>query len=429
MATDITAFPIETKKISELATASTLDGSETLTIVQSSSSKKATIDQIQDKILTSNLITVADISDLPASVAGVITLLADTTYLFTKSVDLAGDRLVAVNATAIIGLYTESCKISSTGLTGNALITSNYSLGLKNISLEAETPFTLDASANANQALDWQNVNLVNCTNQGTIKTYDNFIGHTIGVLGGSGFSFDGTIGTISFTDTIFNTGSSQKAITLAATLTISRRCRIVYSSFVILSGETGVEVVSGATIPAEGLILDTVNFAGGGTYLSGVLSSDDEARFTDCRGISNSLTAAQYYMNNNATATTISVAGTYYKVAGTTSTGSIAERFTLSSNRATYKGALTTKFKITICLSFTANNGKEIRFRVAKNGTTIASTQMTRTVNGTGVYAALSLQDIEELQTNDYIELFTTNITDTNSVTVSDLNVIVQKA
>lgn len=377
---------------------------------------------------TVNAIFIDKKEDLPAAVANVITLEAKT-YIFTTEVDLTGDRLVAVEGTTILGLSTNSCKILSTGLTGSALITSNYSLTLRYLTLEAETPFNLDASANPNQALDWIEINLINCTNAGIIKTYDNFIGDIMGVIDSAGFSFDGTIGTIAFTNSLFNTSSTKTAINLAATLTISRRFRASYSAFVNLSGETGIKLNVGATIPDEGLILDTCNFSGGGTYLDGILESDIEARFTENRGINNSLTAGQYFMNGNATATTIAVSGTYYKVAGTTSAGSVVERFNVATtNRAVYTGALTDKFKVSAVLSFTGTNGNDCAFRLAKNGTTIASTQISRTVNGTGNFTSITLQDLIELETNDYIEVFATNNTATNSITVADLNLIVSK-
>ena len=84
--------------------------------------------------------------------------------------------------------------------------------------------------------------------------------------------------------------------------------------------------------------------------------------------------------------------------------------------------------FSITVALSFTGTNNDDISFRLAKNGTNIASTQISRTVNGTGNYASIGMQDIISLDTNDYIELFVTNDTNTNNVTVKDLNFIISK-
>lgn len=366
-------------------------------------------------------------SDLPAAVSNVITLEAKS-YIISAEIDLTGDRLVAVEGTSIIGLSTNSSKILSTGLTGNPLITSNYGLTLRHITLEAETPFNLDASANPGEALDWTSVSLVNCTNQGIIKSYDNFASVLLAIIDSSGISFDGTIGSAVFSNSFFDTSSTNKALSFLSTCTITRRIRVSESAFVIASGETGVEIVSGATIPNESVIIDLCNFSGGGTYLSGIASSDLKSRFIQDDGIDNSLSVGQMYMNNNATATTIASAGTYYKVAGTTTAGSNIERFTHTSGRLTYNG-VSAKFDISATFSFTGTNNKVLRFRIAKNGTAIASTQMSRTINASGAYANMVIQDVVSLVATDYIEIFCTNSTDTNSITVSDLNVKIIKA
>ena len=94
-------------------------------------------------------------ADLPAAVAGVITLAANTTYVITTTVDLAGARLVCSANTAIIGGSSENCRIKSTGLGASPLITSAYSLPMRNVSIEATIALALDATGNPDQALDW----------------------------------------------------------------------------------------------------------------------------------------------------------------------------------------------------------------------------------------------------------------------------------
>lgn len=142
-------------------------------------------------------------------------------------------------------------------------------------------------------------------------------------------------------------------------------------------------------------------------------------------------LTAGHYYMTGNATETVISVQGTYVKVAGTTLSGTIVERFdvTTTDNKAVHTGALEQKFKINASISFIGTNGNDISFRIAKNGTTIPSSQVTRTVSATGDVATLTIQDLQNLDVNDYIEIFVANDSGTNNVTINDLNVIVVRA
>lgn len=136
----------------------------------------------------------------------------------------------------------------------------------------------------------------------------------------------------------------------------------------------------------------------------------------------------AQYYMINNATSTPIAVSGTYYKVLGTTSAGLAASNFTLSDNKALFTGAITSNFKITALMSLTSGNNKDIAIEIAKNGTTQARSKQEITTDGGGKMANIYVKDAFSLATNDYLEIFITNNTDTTAITTVDLNVIIEK-
>jgi hypothetical protein len=165
------------------------------------------------------------INDLPEPVGGVITLADNVTYFITSTIDLLGDRLVCGQNTTILGGSSENCRIKSTGLT-DALITSNYSLPIRNITIEANLALDLDATGNSNQALDWFGVNFTDCAVIGTVKSYSNFIATDCAVLNSANWTFDGTIGTIGFTQTIFDGRSGQTTIVFPSTLTVTRRIK-----------------------------------------------------------------------------------------------------------------------------------------------------------------------------------------------------------
>ncbi len=124
-----------------------------------------------------NFIFVGTKNDLPPTVNGIITLKDNYTYFFTTTVDLEGDRLVAGQNTTILGGSSENCRIKSTGIsTTTALLSSNYSLPLRNITLEAPYAINLDATGYGTQALDWFGVNFTDCAKVGIISSYNNFI-------------------------------------------------------------------------------------------------------------------------------------------------------------------------------------------------------------------------------------------------------------
>lgn len=373
-----------------------------------------------------NMVFVDSPSNLPLSQNGVITLVDETTYYITKEIDLLGDRIVSGQDTVIIGSSSENCRIKSTGLT-DPLITSQYSLPLRHITLEASTIFDLDANGNPNQALDWYGVNLENSSNIGRIADYSNFIASSMAFLSASGLTFDGSFGTIAISESLFTGTDPGTIITIPATATITRRFRIAYSSFVVTGSGVGVNVSTSASIPVEGYIYDTCNFSGGGTYTAGVAYDDNKARWSENRGINNSAAITGYYMQGNATATTISGTGTPVKVAGTTTQYSISQRFSHSNNRATHIGAITRDFKVTAILSLTSGNGHQIGVYIAKNGTVINESETYLTTNASGRLENGSVHTIAELLENDYIEIFVENNTAVTNVMVEDLNVIVE--
>lgn len=147
---------------------------------------------------------------------------------------------------------------------------------------------------------------------------------------------------------------------------------------------------------------------------------------FTGNEGIPNSTKAANYGMNDNATATDIITSGSWVKVAGTTAQGAVLEKFSLPvSNRATF---LNTQFqgKITASVSATTGNSsaKVYEFSIFKNGVIVPNSITKRTI--TNQVGAIPVQAATSLTTNDYIEVYVRQIDGNVDVTVTDLNVYI---
>lgn len=378
---------------------------------------------------------VGSLSDLPSPVSRNITLENNITYVFTRNVDLGTNYLTCGQNTVIMGYSSENCKITSTLNNGESLINSAYSLPIRNIDLSVSGTgakiLNLDATGNSNQALDWKGVNFSGGI-IGTIKNYTNFVLESSAVLSCvSGFTFDGTIGTISISICLFGTISSGGTyLILPSTLTVSRRFRVVYSSFVVASGATGINVNSLTSIPTESYILDNINFSGAGTYTTGVLYSDNKSLFKESKGINNTASICGYSMQSNATATTISNTTDYFKILGTTTANSINQKFTHTNNRATYSGALKKPFKISVSLTASAGNNHDISFVIRKVKFSDSSISLgipaTVTTDGTGKRDNITVFWLVELEENDYIEVWCRNASATTSITVSNLDVII---
>jgi hypothetical protein len=371
-------------------------------------------------------------TDFPAAVGGVITLVSGTAYIINGTVDLSGDRLETGGICALFGTSSETAFLTSTGLTaGVALITSTYTLPMQNLTIkDVDTAVDIGNTLSPEEtvAMDWNAVNFSNIPNIGTISDCDNWIYTNSAILSSQGLVFDGTVGTIGSSNSIFvGSGAAGSIISVASTATISRRFRIIYSSIVAFGSTTGIDVDVSATVPNEGYILDTCNFSGGGTYTAGVAYTDDKARWIECRGVQNTTATGNMTMGGNSTATTGLTQGVPAKVAGTTSLNSISQKFSHSSNRLTYDGSLSREFQVTVVATLTSGNNKVIGLFVAKNGTTISESEMQTTTSGTGRSESITCQTILELATSDYVEIFCSNESGTQDVTVEYLNVIVK--
>lgn len=383
---------------------------------------------ISTSIATGNIIFVTTKSDLPTAVSSVITLKANKTYFFTTIVDLTGDRLVCGANTTILGGSSENCVIKSTGLSSStALITSVYSLPIRNITITHGTALNLDGDGTTT-ALDWFGVNFTDCATVGTIKDYTNFIMQDSAFLNSGGMTLDGSIGTVGFTQCLFDLATGTTGFIIPSTANITRRFRIIYSSFVALSGETGINVSSSATIGNERYILDTVNFSGGGTYITGVDDTSNKSLFINCVGITNTAVNGQLYMRENATATVVSATNTFYKVLGTTTASADNAKYTHTNNRLTNDATISRKYLIQASLSFSSGTGDVCQFGFydSKLGAVRTPSKTKATANSSGRAENIHMACVVAHSQGDYLEVHCSNTTNSTNITVSDLNFVI---
>ncbi len=246
--------------------------------------------------------------------------------------------------------------------------------------------------------------------------------------LNSGGMTLDGSIGTIGFTQCLFDLASTTTGITIASTANITRRFRIIYSSFVTLSGETSINVSSSATIGNERYILDTVNFSGGGTYIAGVDQTSNKSLFVNCVGITNTAVNGQLYMQGNTTATTISASSTFYKVLGTTTASSDNSKYTHTNNRLTNDAAISRKYLIQCILSFnsSANDVCEFGFYDSKLSAIRTPSRTKATSNASGRAENVSFSCVVSHTNGDYLEIHCSNTSGARNITVDQLNFIV---
>lgn len=361
---------------------------------------------------------ISALADLPAAISAVHTLPAGS-YFFTDNIDLLGGRLFLDGVVNIRGTSSETASITSTGLTGAALITTTNTLPIADIALTAPAGATLISAlaGSATDAIDWRAVNIINTPSIGTISGYSNCI-FTDGLIGNSaGLTFDGAIGTIAF-NTYAMTFSAGTGITLPATLTVTRRFRIVYSSLIATGGITAINVNVAATIPDDSYILDTVNFSGGGTYTAGVQYNDNKARFVNNKGVTNSSTLGYMTMLGNGTATVIGGIATPAKMAGTFSLNAASERFVLVGNKLKYTGSPPLKVMITIVSSCTTTANNQVDLYAYKNAGQIAASIASSTATAAGRSENIKSGSVTTMVQNDEFDPWVANATAGNNIT-----------
>jgi len=311
-------------------------------------------------IASGDIVFVNDKTDLPTAVSNVITLGDNVTYYFTTTVDLTGDRLVGGENTVILGSSSENSRIKSTGLgVGVPLFYTEWTTPIRHVTFQdVDTALHIVGTVNPPVALDWTGVNYLNVPNIGLIDTCDNWIYSKGAILNSQNLQFSGTVGTVGVDNSIFvGTGSSGNILDILSTCTITRRFRLIYSSMVVFGSTVGINVDASATIPTEGYILDTINFSGGGTYLSGVTDDSNTTLFINCVGITNTSVNGQLYMQDNLTRTEITDTTSFTKILGTTFPSLDNSKYSHSNNRLTCLAEIERKYLIQCNLSYQIND------------------------------------------------------------------------
>jgi hypothetical protein len=137
----------------------------------------------------------------------------------------------------------------------------------------------------------------------------------------------------------------------------------------------------------------------------------------------------AEMSMQNNPTATVLTVVDTPVKVAGTSVNGISTSDFVLTNGRITYIGKGKRTFMVSSAIASERVGGSgqvAYTFSIAVNGVVLAKSSISRSL---GVpEGAIPLQCLVELDENDYVENFVeTSSVGLENVRILDLNTIIK--
>lgn len=380
------------------------------------------------------LTLVESLENLPAPVAGVITLPAGASYFLTSEVNLGSNRLVAAGEVAFFGTDENTCALICTSLApGQAVLTASSGINLRGLRIQAPTGawcVSVDALGAPVAEGFWSAVTL---TGTGSGARFKDFFRITCFDLIldqdlVTGVRLEGTFQAAEFYTCQFRgQGVGAVGVDVGAGAVFTQRFRVSDSILDMGAASTGLSVPLGVSIPSEGYLLDFVNFRSTGTPTSGITFLDDRTRWVQCRGITNTASIGQLTWTNNATATTIVTQGVYVKAEGVSTPSPLNQTFSHSNNRLTYTGGLTRTFRATAILGITGPNNNQVGILIYRDGSPLLESLQIITLSGTGRAESAVSATLTTLTTTQNLEVWVANLSAIANITVESLNFLTQ--
>lgn len=374
------------------------------------------------RVARDNYVLVKSAADLPAPVAGVITLVTGIEYEINGTITLSNS--INLNGCTLKGDDSGNDKLIYTG--AGSMFTGNMTGNLRYLSMTAGTGsvFGINAGATA-QNMIVQNCYFLGCNSIGTIA-------------GVGGTVFFSTIAFFSNTNGV--TFQNDNNVVLNNTLWDASNFN-TYESFVgtfnviqLLGGDRLTTSANSATaLNISGITslnagtAKMIMFIGTGTYVTGTFTNAWEVETTGISTQKDDVAGGNMYVTT-PTATTFSASSTPVKMLGTTTAAGLYRMTHPANNRLTYGGSKTRAFLVSGALSITQpNSNRFFSFYIAKNGVIIPeSRQDIKVVNSTD-QVSLPLSCRVTLAPGDYIEVWVANQTATTNITVETLNLSIQ--
>lgn len=371
--------------------------------------------------VSTNTVIVNEMSDFPAAVLGVIPLADDTQYYIQNNLSTAyqfemGDNTVIQGADSAVASLTYTSTL--------AMFTSvGYNNKIAGLTVNATTGTFLDWESvygDGNQCLIRDSIinaatlgRIDNCTGFSVFNTQLNCVT--------DGFTFEGTNGFVSVSDFVsallagklFDFGTSVNDA-------ISLRNGVVNAA----SGTYAISGLTNSGNIASGAVGNVINVRkfGDGGFAETITESDALWEFFHNDGIPDSINSLLAIKDS----TTITIAATGTPViVGSTWTSSHASRFSITAGgRFTYTGkGAHVNISAAISAIGTVVQSRDFEFLLYKNGVAITGAVFARSFNNASS-GSVSLVWQEDLETDDYLELFVQNTEsaddiDINSVTL----------
>lgn len=305
--------------------------------------------------------------------------------------------------------------------------TPNGSQVFKNISISCPNGTVFSTAGNTTGNL------LLNLVLFGSIKDFGTLTKPSVGIYDifvvnhtGQGIIFGGALPirlNISNWTTANATSASMVMFDLASATFNGLNIQLI-NALATVAGQTFLKGSAASANLTTGTMayISKVNIQGDMVGLNTITTDDAGYDFTECNKIPTTDPHAVMYLTAPAN-TVVNAAGTDYVVNGTFATTVEQVYDTNVNGRATYRG-IRNKFvrlDITVSLEPASGTNKTLNIMLAKNGAVIEATRIQR-VSSAGSSAVVSIDWGEDLTTDDYIEVYVSNETDTTDIKVNQL-------
>lgn len=366
-----------------------------------------------------NVVTVNDITDLPAPVGNVITLLPNKTYILADNINLGINALELSSNTSIKGLESINTTLTYTG-TGDMFIMYNVIARISNLTINCPNGSAFNWTSTGGLILRLHDLEITTAR-LGTFTGIDSIVRMTnfAPIVTQNGAMFYGTFNTLLinscagqvYAGNLFDLGSA-----VFDGITIDKIISYVAPGTSIVKGLTGSANIRNN---GAGVLMSARNY-GGGNLLSGIANGDALWRFFNNYQTPDTRADGLIALSNNATVTTPLTTTTPVKVAGTWQHIRSSQMSTTTDGRLTYLGGNGAIVPISVSLSISpgAGNTQIIAAYIAINGVLQLPSKGTIRTD-VGDTNRLSLIWQAELMTNDYVEVFIVNETSVTTINV----------
>jgi hypothetical protein len=369
----------------------------------------------------SNVVVVNSMSDFPTAVSGVITLGDDSAYLV--SADLStGNRFVLGNNTLV---YAADALVASLEYTGSGTMFTCTALSskLKDITLDCPNGKLLDISSSGSGTFQMIGVIVPECDELGTIANMKamQMVSCRFQSIITDGFSFSGTMGIFAAARNLFTISAGCVFDFGTASFTAGWSLE---TSFAVLAAGTcfidGLADSGNMAVGALGTLFNT-RFEGTGDILNNIAITDSRWQFFGNDDIGDTRADGLLSLKGNTTETVISVATTPVLIAGTWTVEEVSQFTGTTAGRLTYGGSKIAKLPVTLSLTGEPASGvnKTITYHLFKNGVKVTNADQPNIISSGGSKNTTLVWQLD-LDTDDYLEAYVSNDTDTINVLVS---------